>query len=196
MICNSKQNSSTFIFQNKLAEKHAILPLVVKRSDAPSILLLLRILEKPFRGLKRKFGTHVVKELAKKSLPYRYHLLGSYLAFTEATPCPVIREMWEINWKQLQFFKSLKTHNAKFSVDSGWQKSKKTTQMPVLAAAWNAAFIAAISISYNECVTPEGLQVLKADGKIKLNRCAALALHLNKHRKFAKEARRKVSSLL
>lgn len=80
-------------------------------------------------------------------------------------------------------------------MDSGWQKSKKTTRMPVLAAAWNAAFIAAISILYNECVTPEGLQVLKADGEIKLNRCVALALHLNKHRKFAKEAR-KVPSLL
>lgn len=63
----------------------------------PAILLSLWVLERPFRELKRKFGTHVVMEFAKKTLPYRYHLLGSYLAFTEATLCPAIGEMRQIN---------------------------------------------------------------------------------------------------
>lgn len=70
----------------------------MKSNDpGPLILLSLRASKKPFRGLKRKFGTHVVMELAKKTLPYRYHLLGSYLVFTEATLCPAIGEMREIN---------------------------------------------------------------------------------------------------
>lgn len=159
----------------------------------PAILLSLLALEKHFRGLKRKFRTHVVMELAKKTLPYRYHLLGSYLAFTEATLCPVIGEMWEINWNQS--FTSLKTHDAKFSMDSCWHKSKKTTPLPILAAAKNAASITVIGISECKRGTPERLQVLKADGEIKLSRCAGLASHLNNHRKLAREAR-KVSYLL
>lgn len=80
-------------------------------------------------------------------------------------------------------------------MDSGWHKSKKMTPLPVLAAAKNAASITVIGISECKCGTPERLQVLKADGEIKLSRCAGLASHLNKHRKLAREAR-KVSYLL
>lgn len=89
----------------------------------------------------------------------------------------------------------MKTPVAKFSVDSGWYKFKKMTPLPILAAGENAACVAVIGILENERGTPEGLQVLKADGEIKLSRCAGLALHLNNHRKFARETR-KVSYLL
>lgn len=159
----------------------------------PAILLSLWALEKSFRGLKRKFGTHVVMELAKKTLPYRYHLLGSYLAFTEVTLCPAIREMWEINWNNS--FISLKTHDGKFSMDWGWHKSKKMNPLPVLAAAKNAVCVAVMGILESERGTPDRLQVLKAEGEIKLSRCAGLASRSNNDRKFAREAR-KVSYLL
>lgn len=80
----------------------------------------------------------------------------------------------------------MKTHDAKFSVDSGWHKSEKMTLLPDLAAAKNAA-CTVISILESNCGTPEGLQVLKADGEIKLSRCAGFTLHLSNHRKFARE---------
>lgn len=64
----------------------------------------------------------------------------------------------------------MKTPVAKFSVDSGWHKSKKTTPLPVLAAGENAACVAVIGILQNARGTPEGLQVLKADGEIKLSK--------------------------
>ena len=92
-------------------------------------------------------------------------------------------------------FHLFEDHDAKFSLDSGWHKSKKTTPLPVLAAAKNAACVAVIGILESERGTPEGLQVLKADGDVKSSRCAGLASHFNKRRKFAKKAR-KVSYLL
>lgn len=81
--------------------------------------------------------------------------------------------MSEINWNN--YFISLKTHDDEFSVDWGWHKSKKMNPLPVLAAAKNTACVAVIGILESEHGTPDGLQVLEAEGEIKLSSCAGLA---------------------